>query len=167
MESPPPSAQEEKKLDFSPYRDIVDIIKNKLLFFFPFFGAFLVFLFNKSDYISSAGLSVKLLCGISFLAGIFYAAVVCEILWVIESTRLAFTFANKDLPSISVEDRKNIIEVATRIPKMVAFENKLFRWTMYILWLTGFTTLVDIYFGALISIGSARLAQWIAHLLSH
>lgn len=92
---------------------------------------------------------------------------VCEILWVIESTRLAFSFATKDLPSISTEDKKNIVEVAKRIPKMVAYENKLSRWTMYILWITGGTTLVDIYFGALISAGSARLAQWIVHLVSH
>lgn len=46
---PPPSAQEENKFDFSAYRDIVDIIKNKLLFFFPFFGASSSFYSTKAN----------------------------------------------------------------------------------------------------------------------
>ena len=40
--------------DASFLKDLADIIKNKTLFFIPFFGAFLAFLFAKTDYIKSA-----------------------------------------------------------------------------------------------------------------
>jgi hypothetical protein len=32
---------------------IADIVKNRTLFFIPFFSAFLAFLFTKTDYIAS------------------------------------------------------------------------------------------------------------------
>jgi hypothetical protein len=51
------------------FKDIGDIIRTKTLFFVPFFGAFVVFLLSKSDFIlSGSTLWVKLGCGVVFLS---------------------------------------------------------------------------------------------------
>ena len=60
-ESAPQEKIEVEGPDMSFIRDFVNIIKNKMLFFFPFFGAFLAFVFTKSDYITNSNWTVKLL----------------------------------------------------------------------------------------------------------
>ena len=54
--------------DASFLKDLADIIKNKTLFFIPFFGAFLAFLFAKTDYIKSANFIIWIAIILLFLA---------------------------------------------------------------------------------------------------
>jgi hypothetical protein len=44
----------EEPFDASFLKDLADIIKNNTLFFIPFFGALLAFLFTKADYIKGS-----------------------------------------------------------------------------------------------------------------
>ena len=79
-ELPPQANAEVDGPDMAFIKDFVDIIKNTMLFFFPFFGAFLAFLFAKSDHVISANWAVKLLCTASFFVGIWYAYYVSQAL---------------------------------------------------------------------------------------
>ena len=71
------------KLQF--LKDCADMLRGRVLFFMPFFAAFVAFLVSKSDYVvNAAGWSVKLVCMITFLAGVGYAAFISETIWLID-----------------------------------------------------------------------------------
>ena len=161
--------KERKVSDHGAYiNDLVDIIKNKLLFYFPFFGAFLAFLVAKSDYVLNANWFIKALCASSFLAGIAYAYIVSDALWLLERVRLIFTLEKVSdgvLFASSTEEQKTaVIEALRKFGRIYSFEDKLFRKTMYLLWLTAGSILFDIYFGKLLNSGVAALT---ARLYSH
>jgi hypothetical protein len=151
--------------DMSFIRDFVDIIKNKMLFFFPFFGAFLVFVFTKSDYVANSYWTVKLLCAASFFVGIWYAYNVSQALWLLESTRLAFTLDKTTKGHVFAmlpDDQREAIRAAlSKIGPIFGFEDKLFRRTMYLLYLTAASVLFDIYFGKFVQGWTAALSHWV------
>jgi hypothetical protein len=155
--------------DLSFLRDVADIIKNKMLFFFPFYGAFLALLFTTSEYVMQASLTVWILCAATFFAGISYAYQVSQTLWALESVRLVTVLSkanlNGFLSSITDDQKKAAVEISQKLAPMVAFEDKLFRRTMFLIYFTAIAVLFDIYFGKLVSAGTASLTRWIlAHL---
>jgi hypothetical protein len=164
-ELPPQASAEVDGPDLSFIKDFVDIIKNKMLFFFPFFGAFLAFLFAKSDYIMSASWAVKLLCAASFFIGILYAYNVSQALWILESTRLVFTLQKTTkgafFPNLTDDERKTLREVLSKIGPIFGFEDKLFRRTMFLLYLTAASVLFDIYFGKFFQELTATFTHWV------
>lgn len=77
-------------LDVTFLRDIADIIKNRTLFFLPFFGAFIAFLFSKSDYIRGANPAIWVICIALFFVCIKYIRSASTLLWVLEGMRFSF-----------------------------------------------------------------------------
>ena len=151
--------------DLSFLRDFADIIKNKMLFFFPFYGAFLALLFSKSEYVMHATFAVWVLCTATFFAGISYAYQVSQTLWALEHVRL-ITVLNKANPkgiisSMTEDDKKAVGEIFQKLMPMVSFEDKLFRRTMLLIYFTAIAVLGDIYFGKLISAGTTSLTGWV------
>jgi hypothetical protein len=59
-------AEDEEPFDASFLKDLADIIKNKTLFFIPFFGALLAFLFTKADYIKGSNAVIWVLLVVLF-----------------------------------------------------------------------------------------------------
>jgi len=82
--------KDEEVFDGSFLKDLADIIKNKTLFFIPFFGALLAFLFTKSDYIKGSNAIIWLLLTALLGSCIRYIQLVSQLLWVIESMRFVF-----------------------------------------------------------------------------
>jgi hypothetical protein len=154
--------------DMSFLRDFVDIIKNKMLFFFPFYGAFLALLFSKSDYVLQASFIVWILCAATFFAGIFYAYQVSQTLWALEHVRViaALNKLNGGGLFSSMSDDTKIVynEVLKKLMPLVSFEDKIFRRTMFLIYMTAIAVLIDIYFGKLISAGTTSLTR---RILSH
>src|SRR5260370_34885569 len=111
-------------------RDYSDIIKNKMLFFFPFYGAFLALLFSKSEYVMQASPTVWILCAATFFAGIFYAYQVSQTLWALEHVRLVTilskTNPNGFISSITDDQKRAVVEISQKLGPMVSFEDKLF-----------------------------------------
>jgi hypothetical protein len=151
--------------DMSFIKDFVDIIKNKMLFFFPFYGAFLAFLFAKSDYIMGASWAIKLLCGASFFVGIWYAYNISQALWILESTMLIFTLQKTTkgalFSDLTDDQREALREALSKIGPIFGFEDKLFRQTMFLLYLTAASVLFDIYFGKFVQEWTTTFAHWI------
>lgn len=154
--------------DLAFIRDVVDIIKNKTLFFIPFFGAFVAFLVAKTDYVTSSNWLIKLLCAASFLGGIWYAYTVSQALWMLESIRLAFTLeraSEGDVFNSMTDEQKNAVQhICSKFAPMVSFEDKLFRRTMYLLYTTSMIILFDIFFGKLVSGWVVKLALMVGTL---
>lgn len=151
--------------DLSFLRDFADIIKNRLLIFSPFFGVFLVFLFNKNDYVFLSPPGVKILCGICFLMGINYAATVSKLLSVLETLRVLPALAKRnETPTSSILPL--LTEVTPKIGPMLNREGKLFKRTMFCLYFTAIFVLGDIYFGKWIAKSSGFITHWIVRLFS-
>jgi|ERR1700674_513959 len=146
-------------LDVSFLRDVADIVKNKTLFFIPFFGAYLAFILTKSDYLKESNPVIWLLVTAIFLASVRYIFLVSQLLWAIESSRLVFTFLNMGIePWVDKEkDTAAMSQVMTLIPKMVAAEDWWYRRVMLLMYLASFTVLSDIFFGTYINEHIARL----------
>src|SRR5258705_8165349 len=83
-------AEEEEPFDPSFLKDLADIIKNKTLFFIPFFGALLAFLFTKAEYIKGSNAVIWVLLVVLLGASLRYIQIVSRLLWVIESLRFVF-----------------------------------------------------------------------------
>jgi hypothetical protein len=164
METVPQAKNEADIADMSFIKDIVDIIKNKMLFFFPFFGAFLAFLIAKSDYVMNANWFIEFLCAATFLVGVFYAHTVSQALWVLESIRLVFTLEKITrgamIASAPEKQRATIRYFLGKFGIIVDFEAKLFRRTMYLIYFTAANILFDLYFGKLLNVWTAKLARW-------
>src|SRR6266852_6150008 len=89
MDTPePPPKDIPKGYDASFLRDIADMVKNKTLFFIPFFGAYLAFIFGKSDYIKQANFIIWFVCAAIFLMSVRYISLVSDLLWAVESSRI-------------------------------------------------------------------------------
>jgi hypothetical protein len=82
--------ESEEPFEASFLKDLADIIKNKTLFFIPFFGALLAFLFTKADYIKGSDAVVWVLLTALLGASLRYIQLVSQLLWVIESLRFVF-----------------------------------------------------------------------------
>jgi hypothetical protein len=137
--------------DASFLHDIADIVKNKTLFFIPFFGAYLAFLFAKSDYIKEANFVIWIFLGAIFLAGVRYIHLVSQLLWAAESSRLALRFRQLGYALTTEEEKKALQDVMALIPKMVAAEDWWFRRIMFLMYIGTFTVLIDIFLGKYIS----------------
>ena len=92
--------------DASYLRDLADIVKNKTLFFVPFFGAFLAFLVGKTDYLKSAGVAVWVFSCLIFMASALYIYLVTQLLWTLENCRLVFTF--RRIGALVVDDENSL-----------------------------------------------------------
>ena len=138
--------------DASFLKDLADIIKNKTLFFIPFFGAFLAFLFAKTDYIKSANFIIWIAIILLFLACIRYISLVSQLLWGIESARFVFNW-HKARPDIvqSEKDKDAVLALFKLIPEMASTEDWWFRKIMLMMYLATFMVLSDIFIGKWIS----------------
>jgi hypothetical protein len=74
--------EDEEPFDASFLKDLADIIKDKTLFFIPFFGALLAFLFTKADYIKGSNAVIWVLLAALLGASLRYIQLVSRLLWV-------------------------------------------------------------------------------------
>jgi hypothetical protein len=140
---------EDKIWDAEHLRGLTDIVKNKTLFFIPFFSAYLAFLLAKTDYIKGANFVVWLLIGSILLVSVRYISIVSNLLWAIESCWMIFTFHKMGIePWVDKErDIAAFGDVMKLIPKMVAAEHWWFKKVMLLMYLGTFCVLQDIFFG--------------------
>jgi len=142
------SAEDDKKRAAraaSMAKDIGEILRTRILIFIPFFGAFLAFLFSKSDYLQGTIWLTKLWCLAVFGLGAAYAQTVASLLSAMEAIR-AIVNIYDGFDAMPEKDREDLRAMIGRIPKAYAFQEKLFNWTMYILYLTGASMLLQIMF---------------------
>jgi hypothetical protein len=118
-------------------RGLTDIVKNKTLFFIPFFSAYLAFLLAKTDYIKGANFVIWLLIGSILPVSVRYISVVSNLLWAIESCRIIFIFHKMGIePWVDKErDIAAFGDVMKLIPKMVAGEDWWFKKVIQLMYL--------------------------------
>jgi hypothetical protein len=80
-------------------------------------------------------------------------------------TILSKAILNGFISSITDDQKKAVVEISQKLGPTVSFEDTLFQRTMFLIYFTAIAVLFDIYFGKLISAGTASLTHWIlAHL---
>lgn len=145
--------ESEKDFDPSYLRDLVDIIKNKTLFFIPFFGALLAFLLTKSDFVKNSNFVIWGLLAVLLASCVRYISLVSDLLWVMESLRFVFTIRKSGVEEWPTwaEDRKSATELLKLVPKLIALENWWYRRVMSMMYFALFLVLFDIFFGKAVS----------------
>lgn len=139
-----------KKPDISFLKDMSDIVRARILFFIPFFLAFLTFLLNKKDYLIGASPFIKIIAVVTIILSLVYTNQVIQTLSLIEATRLFFGIkhANEDFDAqLSSDDRDASAKMISVAPKAFALEARLFRWIMYLFYFDLTIVLIDLYFG--------------------
>lgn len=130
-------------------KDLGDMVRSRTMFFFPFYGAFLTFLFAKTQYIQDANLIIQVESLITFLGGVSYAYMVARLISRVEEARfimgLRTTLENKEDFLFSAEEKAAISAVLSSLGPSHSYEKKHFKWSMYILWITTGTVLMDIF----------------------
>ena len=146
---------DDKAPPFDPsfLKDLADILKNKTLFFIPFFGAYLAFVLGKSDYLREANPVIWLMVTSIFFVSVRYIFLVSQLLWAIESSRLISNLLKMGVePWVDKEkDTAALSQTMSLIPKMVAAEDWWYRLVMFLMYLASFTVLSDIFFGKYLS----------------
>jgi hypothetical protein len=142
----------EKPFDPEVLRGITDIVKNRTLFFIPFFGAYLAFLFGKTDYIRGATPVVWLLLAAIFCMSVRYIYLVTDLLWAVEGIRMVFVFRKAGIEpwKDKEKDVAAVIEVFKLIPRMMEAEHWWFRKTMFLFYVASFIVLFDLFFGKIV-----------------
>jgi hypothetical protein len=138
-----------KDYDPSFMRDIADMVKNKTLFFIPFFGAYLAFLFGKADYIKGANFIVWIVLAVIFLMSIRYIALVSDLLWALESSRIIIKIrqmSNTEWPTWKT-DHAALVGVMKVIPKLASAENWWYRKLMLTMYSGTAIVLNDFFLG--------------------
>jgi hypothetical protein len=127
-------------------KDCAEMLRGRVIFFIPFFGAFVAFMVAKSDYILAASFTVKAACLITFAAGIAYAAFLSETIWLVDALRFA-TASKKQSPETFTEpDRAALKEGVAVLSKRLGIEYNLFRWMMWFLYMVSFVVIWDLFF---------------------
>jgi len=146
-------SDELENLDVTFLRDIADIIKNRTLFFLPFFGAFIAFLFSKSDYIKESNTAISAICIVLFFVCIKYIHCASNLLWVLEGLRFSFAQRKRGgehWPDWE-KDKTALVGVMKLLPQMVNQEHNWFKRTMLLMYLAAFCVLVDLFVGKWLS----------------
>ena len=144
-------AEDEEPFDASFLKDLADIIKNKTLFFIPFFGALLAFLFTKAEYIKSSNAVIWVLLAVLLLASLRYIQLVSQLLWVIESLR--FVFNIRKLGTGAWPDWKHkaaSVDLLKLVPELMKAEGWWFRKVMILMYFALGLVLYDIFFGQIV-----------------
>jgi hypothetical protein len=143
------SEPNDKIFDAEYLKGLTDIVKNKTLFFIPFFGAYLAFLLTKTEYIKSANFVIWLIIATIFFFSVRYIHLVSQLLWSIETCRMIFTFHKIGIDpwTDKEKDIATFSEVMKLIPKMVTAEDWWFKKIMFLMYLGTFCVLQDIFFG--------------------
>jgi hypothetical protein len=131
---------------------LADIVKNKTLFFIPFFGALLAFLFTKADYIKGSNAVVWVLLTALLGASLRYIQLVSQLLWVIESLRFVFNikkFGTGALPDWE-KDKAASVYLLKLVPELTKAEGWWFRKVMLLMYFALGLVLHDIFFGQLV-----------------
>jgi hypothetical protein len=159
---------ENKELKLEPndlgfFKDIGDVIRARNLFFVPFFGLFLTFLVARSDFVIKANPVIQVEAFITFLLGVYYSTVVSSLLSSLEILRTGYNMAlnskygskiREQLPTVLV----SLDDLGNQIGPTLKWERRIFKWTMYGLWMTTGSTLIQIYFVTLLF----HLDRWVS-----
>jgi hypothetical protein len=122
-------AEDEEPFDASFLKDLADIIKNKTLFFIPFFGALLAFLFTKADYIKSSNAVIWVLLAVLLLASLRYIQLVSQLL---------------------EKDKAASVDLLKLVPGLMKSEGWWFRKVMILMYFALGLVLYDIFFGQMV-----------------
>jgi hypothetical protein len=138
-----------EEYDIEWFKELTDIVKNKTVFFLPCFGAFLAFLFAKSDYIKSSNWVIWLLVTVLLFASIRYIHLVSQLLWAIESTRLSLKIhkMRKETWLTKEADYAASVAMLKLVPQLYMAEDWWFKKIMYLFGLGTLIVLGDIFFG--------------------
>jgi hypothetical protein len=132
-------------------KDIGEISRARSIFFVPFFGSFVTFIIVKSDYIIKSNIVIQIEVAITFLLGVVYAQTMTRHLSFLETIR--FILSTNDLMDgtiLRTIDKKQtdvIKNAGPLIQNNLKNEGKIFKLTMWSLWITTGSVLQDIYFG--------------------
>jgi hypothetical protein len=145
-------AEDEEPFDASFLKDLADIIKNKTLFFIPFFGALLAFLFTKADYIKSSNAIIWVLLAVLLLASLRYIQLVSQLLWVIESLRFVFNIRKLGTGAWPdwEKDKAASVDLLKLVPELMKTEGWWFRKVMLQMYFALGLVLFDIFFGQMV-----------------
>jgi hypothetical protein len=150
METPePPLRDIPKDYDASFLRDIADMVKNKTLFFIPFFGAYLAFLLGKTDYIKGANFVIWIVLIAIFLMSVRYIPLVSDLLWAVESSRIVIKTRAMESTEWPTWEKNHaaLVSVMKLLPKLVDAENWWYRKLMLMMYIASFVVLQDLFLG--------------------
>jgi hypothetical protein len=145
-------AEDEEPFDASFLKDLADIIKNKTLFFIPFFGALLAFLFTKADYIKSSNAVIWVLLAVLLGASLRYIQLVSQLLWAIESLRFVFNIRKLGTGAWPEweKDKAASVDLLKLVPELMKAEGWWFRKVMVLMYFALGLVLYDIFFGQMV-----------------
>ena len=152
-------------------KDYSDALRGRVIFFVPFYGAFIAFLVSKSDYIVNGVFTLKIFCLTTFAAGMGYAAFLSETVWLIDSLRLiALTHGQPVGPSLAAllpeKEREAVIRSISVAIKRIGIEYKLFRWMMWLLYITSVVIVWDLFFAqSFIGLLTSVIIRWLPAFL--
>ena len=147
--------------DMACLKDIADTVRARDIFFVPFFGAFLTFLFAKPDMIIEGGPAVWVEVACTFLLGITYSIIVSAYLEKLEGLRMLFNMTLS--PRLNHELNKTpgfhhgLLSDLTTIGQNGKLERRVYKLVMYSLWLSSGTMLMKIFFIKPITLGITAL----------
>jgi hypothetical protein len=145
-------AEDEEPFDASFLKDLADIIKNKTLFFIPFFGALLAFLFTKADYIKGSNAVIWVLFAALLGASLRYIQLVSQLLWVIESLRFVFNIRKLGTGAWPEweKDKAASVDLLKLVPELMKAEGWWFRKVMLLMYFALGLVLYDMFFGQMV-----------------
>ncbi|MEW6438002.1 MAG: hypothetical protein AB1508_12635 [Pseudomonadota bacterium] len=145
-----PLDPEESRRLINFYRDVTEIIKNRILFYFPFYTVFLYFIMNKSDFVQKMDPGVRWLCVATFLTGVVYASLVIRLLNNLQAARMTLSeneeTNGKTWISMNDWDRRKFRKRASKITIQARREGTTFVVMMFLLYATAGVLLLHIYF---------------------
>lgn len=128
-------------------RDVADMVKNRTLFFLPLFGAYLAFLFGKSDYIKGANVPIWIALATVFLMSIRYISLASDLLWALEGSRLAIKI--RQMPNVEWPTWQNdhiaLRDLMKVIPQLAAHEYWWYKKSMLAIYVCAFIILSDVF----------------------
>jgi len=135
--------------DVAFLKDFGDMVRGRTMFFFPFYGAFITFLFAKSQYVLDASTVIHVLSLATFLAGVSYAYTVARLISRIEEIRLIMDLRTSPMisadPVFSTDEQAALLGAVSLLVPSHGFEKRHFKWSMYMLWATTGTVLMDVF----------------------
>lgn len=139
-------------IDGSVFKDLADVIRAKNIFFVPFYGAFVAFLVGKSELVAGGMWICKAVWALTFFAGIAYASIVSQLLWVLETLRFATNVekaSNGEFNAFSQPTdgtvKSSSMSLGDQVLRSVEWENRVYRWMMWLLYFAAIAAMFEMY----------------------
>ncbi len=150
------------------FKDLANVVRARNIFFVPFFAALTGFLFTQKAYVVDASFVIKILVLATLAICIFYAYVVTQFLFHLETLAMFFGLNQNSEGHFfkTLEDEPPSLNSKNTLDGFSAeyeFESKVYKWTMWSLYICAGSVLFDLYFGTYLE---SKLTQLLLNWIS-